>query len=181
MDVEKNQFTASLCEVVAYTAFYKVLKRKKIVLEVIGYILHKGYILSLNADKRRLADLTARGSFVFSEEHKRNVKISAESSRKILYKDGYIVDYVAGDGQEFDLGTNTDQCPVERFCQYCDAREFLRYICALDFINSEYMKSGLVRKKCLADHDEYCELRWKQGEMPDPRINLTNLKRDVKR
>ncbi len=73
------------------------------------------------------------------------------------------VQYLLGDGDEFDLGVNYLQCGNYRFVMKHGGEEFAPYICMSDIALSDAMAWGLIRTQTLADGCDHCDFRFKNG------------------
>lgn len=75
------------------------------------------------------------------------------------YNDGYKVKFIEGVPNGFRFGNNTYQCPIEILYKHFSCLNYLNCICQIDFLRSNYFKTGLKRTKCLAYGDSYCDFR----------------------
>jgi hypothetical protein len=73
------------------------------------------------------------------------------------------VQYLLGDGNEFDLGVNYLQCGNHRFAVEHGGEEFAPYVCMSDIALSDAMGWGLIRTQTLADGCDRCDFRFKSG------------------
>jgi hypothetical protein len=73
------------------------------------------------------------------------------------------VEYLVGDGDEFDFGINYLQCGNLNFVKNHGGEEFAPYVCMSDIALSDAMGWGLIRTQTLADGCEYCDFRFKKG------------------
>lgn len=73
------------------------------------------------------------------------------------------VQYLVGDGKEFDVGINYVGCGNLRFAMSHGGEEFAPYICMSDIALSDALGWGLSRTQTLADGCAYCDFRFKQG------------------
>jgi len=71
------------------------------------------------------------------------------------------IQYLLGDGDEFDLGVNYLQCGNHRFALEHGGEEFAPYICMSDIALSDAMGWGLIRTRTLADGCDHCDFRFK--------------------
>jgi hypothetical protein len=135
-------------------------------LENIGELINEICVNSIERDSKMVAELEQTGEVIFSNENIEETKRCALESRNIKYEKDFIVDFVEGNNEDFDFGLDTHQCPIHLYFKEQDSDEFTKYVCNIDFIRSEYLKSGFKRKKCLSNGDSVCEFRWKKhGEV----------------
>jgi hypothetical protein len=88
---------------------------------------------------------------------------NAIESQKRRYPDDFVFSYVAGDGKEFDYGTDFTECAVCKFFHKQGADEITPYICLSDFPMSRAAGGGLRRTTTLAGGAERCDFRYKRG------------------
>ena len=79
------------------------------------------------------------------------------------YPGASVIEYVEGDGEEFDYGIDYIECAVCKFLRAENAIELAPYSCAIDKPVSELMGWGLTRLKTLAEGYPECEFRFKKG------------------
>jgi hypothetical protein len=87
---------------------------------------------------------------------------NALESQKRQYPGDWVCTVVGGDGEAYDWGIDQVECGICKFFADRDAEEFVPYMCALDFIASDYFGWGLVRTTTLAEGGERCDFRFKR-------------------
>ncbi len=70
---------------------------------------------------------------------------------------------IYGDGKDFDWGIDFTECAICSFFQAQDAREFLPYLCRLDYVTADAFGLGMIRTKTLAEGADRCNPRLKRG------------------
>ncbi|UCH94945.1 MAG: L-2-amino-thiazoline-4-carboxylic acid hydrolase [Candidatus Aminicenantes bacterium] len=163
---DKNPMTQNLIQAAWFLSLYKVLKEYGKSTGEIGKLSYQ--IHENNIKKSPLLRLTLFLSsfFMFTKFSVRSMKKSAEKSQERLYPGDFIVEFVEGNGREFDFGLDTIQCPIYKVFSSQGAGDFTPYICDLDFLRSQYLRSGLHRSKTLAEGGEKCNFRWKRKRKP---------------
>jgi len=73
------------------------------------------------------------------------------------------IEYLVGDGKDFDVGVNYLKCSNYRFAMNHGAKDFAPYICMSDIALSDALGWGLIRTQTLADGCDHCDFRMKQG------------------
>jgi len=163
LDIEHSSwFMDSFIESVAYLSIYKTLIGHS-TLKDIKRIVHQYYSEHMKENEEALLSTGAR---MFTDENISMLRESAKLSEEIKFQDDYIVEFLEGEEDSYNFGNNTYKCPINDFFKKHEASEFMIHICELDYIRSEYMKSGLDRKYCLAKGDTYCSFRWNKGKKP---------------
>ena len=97
----------------------------------------------------------------FTECRQRRARELALESQKRQYVYDWVYSVVEGDGESFDYGLDFVECGICKFFHAQGADEFVRYMCRLDFIMSEWMGMGLVRTTTIAKGGEKCFSGWK--------------------
>lgn len=159
MDVDfSSEMLSIMNEVIDYCALYIVFKNL-LPLDIIEKIILTDYdeMMKEYSDN----DWMKINMEMFSEKNIQEIREAALNSQKSKFTEDYLVYFVEGDGT-FLFGNNTLRCPIHLFCKKAGILEFLETLCSVDYIRSKYMKSGLVREKCLCHpEDEMCTFRWK--------------------
>jgi predicted ArsR family transcriptional regulator len=101
----------------------------------------------------------------FSRWLRRLAKKRAIRSQQRIYPANFVMEFVEGDGQEFDYGVDYIECANCKFLQAEHAFEIAPYVCATDKPISELMGWGLYRTTTIADGSPTCEFRFKKGGM----------------
>ena len=100
--------------------------------------------------------------FMFSRLVRTIIARRARQQQKVRFGD-FEVEYLVGEGSEFDFGVNYLQCGNQTFVKKHGGEEFAPYICMSDIALSEAMGWGLIRTQTLADGCSHCDFRFKNG------------------
>jgi len=73
------------------------------------------------------------------------------------------IEYLIGEGENFDFGVNYLQCGNHRFAMKHGGEAFAPYICMSDIALSDALGWGLKRTQTIADGCHHCDFRFKQG------------------
>lgn len=90
------------------------------------------------------------------------VKRRARKQEKARLGD-FEVEYLIGEGGDFDFGVNYLQCGNLNFTRKYGGEEFAPYVCMSDIALSDALGWGLIRTQTLADGCHYCDFRFKKG------------------
>ena len=99
---------------------------------------------------------------MFSNLIKKLMARRASQQQKTSFGD-FEIEYLIGEGSDFDIGVNYFQCGNHRFVMEHGGAEFAPYICMSDIALSEALGWGLTRTQTLADGCSYCDFRFKKG------------------
>lgn len=99
----------------------------------------------------------------FSPLFRKLIKIRGIRSQQRRYPEDFVLNYVEGDGREFDYGVDYSECATCKFLRAENAFELAPYECATDKPISELMGWGLTRTMTLAEGFPKCDFRFKKG------------------
>ena len=99
---------------------------------------------------------------MFSSLMKKIIATRARQQQKFNFGD-FKIEYLIGEGDDFDLGVNYFQCGNLRFVVEHGGKEFAPYICMSDIALSDAFGWGLLRTQTLADGCDRCDFRFKKG------------------
>ncbi len=103
------------------------------------------------------------GRMNFSRRHLDGLQRKAIESHQHIYPDGYVFDFIEGDGKTFDYGVDYLECGSCKFLAKQGAPELASYLCPVDILYSEALGWGLTRTMTLAEGAERCDFRFKRG------------------
>ena len=135
-----------------------MIKRGYTALEVgrMMYSIYEDQLKDVPAD-----ELENQKALTFSDEYIHIMKRWAESASP--YEWDWKVDFIEGDGVDFDYGLDYRTCPCFEFFKAQKAKELAPFFCLLDFPEARQLKSGFFRTKTLAQGDDRCDFRYKKG------------------
>ncbi len=99
----------------------------------------------------------------FSRYYLNRLRKRAIESHQREYPDGYVYDFIEGDGKTFDYGVDYIECASCKFLARQGASELAPYLCPVDILYSEALGWGLMRTQTLAEGDSKCDFRFKKG------------------
>lgn len=158
---KKNRWTTDLLESAQILALLRAMQGYGITLGETVKVLHEGMQIRLASYPRFLLKLM--GKVQFSRLFLKRLQQQAAETHKRTYPNNFVAEVVIGDGKEFDWGIDFTECAIHKFYRAQNALEFLPYVCRLDYLTSTAFGIGLVRTKTLANGDERCNPRLKQG------------------
>lgn len=79
-----------------------------------------------------------------------------------------VVEFVSGEGAEFEWGYNVKSCAICHAAVKYDAMDLVPYFCAVDDVMSEKGNQGLRRSGSLAVGASHCDFRYRRGGEPKP-------------
>ncbi|MDH3673726.1 MAG: L-2-amino-thiazoline-4-carboxylic acid hydrolase [Gammaproteobacteria bacterium] len=99
--------------------------------------------------------------FMFSGLVRKIMERRARKQQKVRFGD-FGVEYVVGEGDDFDWGINYLQCGNHSFAMKHGGEAFAPYICMSDIALSDALGWGLIRTQTLADGCDHCDFRFKK-------------------
>jgi hypothetical protein len=99
----------------------------------------------------------------FSRHYLKRLRKRAVESHAREYPDGYVFDFIEGDGKTFDYGVDYLECASCKFLAKQGAPELAPYLCPVDILYSEALGWGLTRTMTLAEGAEKCDFRFRKG------------------
>jgi hypothetical protein len=144
-----------------YLAMYRALQRQGRMVEDAGRLAY-----SIGTEQAKAYPYIVRRFMEylwFSRLFRALAKRLKILSRQGRYPGASVIEYVEGDGEEFDYGIDYIECAVCKFLRAENAFELAPYSCAIDKPVSELMGWGLTRLKTLAEGYPRCEFRFKKG------------------
>lgn len=143
-----------------WIAFYQsMLKRSYTALEV-GQMMYSIYENQLK--EIPLDELEKQKALTFSNDYINLLKQWAESTSP--YESDWKLDFIEGNGVDFDYGLDYLACPCLEFFKAQNAEQLAPFFCLLDFPEARQLNSGLFRTKTLAQGDDICNFRFKKDK-----------------
>ena len=158
---KKNRWTADLLESVQILALFRAIQAYGKTRSETAEVLYEGMQIRLASYPRFLLRLIGRVQF--SNLFLKRLQHQAAETHKRAYPNNFVAEVVIGDGKEFDWGIDFTECAIQKFYRAQNALQFLPYLCRLDYLTSAAFGIGLARTKTLANGDERCNARLKQG------------------
>jgi len=143
-----------------YLAMYRALQKQGRTIEDAGRLA-----FMIGTEEARAIPLIARrimGYLWFSPLFTKQIEKRKIRLQQHRYPGESVLNYVKGDGREFDYGVDYIECAVCKFLQAENALELAPYACALDKPVSELMGWGLTRTMTLAEGSPKCDFRFKK-------------------
>lgn len=170
---DENMLTFVFVSSAAALAYMRVLEKYRLPVDRIGGILNEVYAdvyASLPGVARWLLQRSE-----FSSRHRNNLKAFAQESQLRKYPDNWVMEYVEGDGIDFDYGCNYSECAVLKFYRKMGVEKFMPYVCVMDLTSSHALGTGLHRTMTLNYGGNCCDFQFKKDRSSLPGLPLENL------
>ncbi len=143
-------------------ALFKELRKRNISVRNIGQIMYEIRELQTQSSSKLYKNLMA--SLMFSSYIKRSYKKKVKKMTEKNYSENWNMEFVEGDGEEFDWGMNYTDCAVHKFYKKHGGEELLPYVCMSDYALFHGLKNvEFVRTQTLSGGASYCDFRFKKG------------------
>lgn len=174
---EKNFDLFFLIPAIRYFAIYQTLRRQGWTPEDAGELIRE----ISEAEFKAIPGFVRRviGYIWFSPWFTGRLKKYAAESKLRKYPGGYVLDYVEGDGRNFDYGIDWTECGFCKFLRAQNAIELAPYVCAADKAASDMMGWGLTRTMTLSEGREKCDFRYKKGGTTNVAPPINQAGRDI--
>jgi len=150
-----ESWTSSFVESIRCLALYQEMKKVGKPVEETGTILYEAVLSRLG----ELHTSPPANQVLTPEQLMERRKRRAEQSQERRYPEGYVYEFVPGDGLTFDYGYDITECASQKFYHAQGADEFLPFFCKLDFAYSRLYGLGLSRSMTLAQGNPKCDPR----------------------
>jgi hypothetical protein len=144
-----------------YLAVYRAFQRQGGTVEDTGRLVFMMGIAEAKAIPSMIRQLM--GYLWFSPMLTKRIRKREISSQQRAYPGDFVLNYVEGNGRDFDYGVDYIECANCKFLQTENAFELAPYVCATDKPTSELMGWGLARTMTIAEGSSKCDFRFKKG------------------
>ncbi len=157
----RQPFTEFIVFTAMFLALHRVNKTHGRTVEQTGELMYEIGRVFLNSHPAFLRFMFGRMNF--SRRYVDRLRKGAVESRERKYPEGYVINFIEGDGMNFDYGVDYIECGSCKFLAKQDALELAPYLCPVDILYSEALGWGLTRTMTLAEGAEKCDFRFKMG------------------
>ena len=155
---DRNLFNSSIVAGVVALAYIRALESRKVPSASIHESLYGIYFDAYFSLPGLLK--AALRWFEFSRPHMRRLKEFARWTQERAFPENYVVEFIPGDGRNFDFGYDVTECALVKFYRRMHAEEHLPYVCIGDFAASCALKTGLRRTTTLSNGAATCDFRY---------------------
>ena len=99
----------------------------------------------------------------FSRRAMDRMRQGAIESQQRKYPEGNVIEFIDGDGINFDYGVDYLECASCKFLAKQGSSEIAPYLCPVDIHYSKALGWGLIRTMTLAEGADRCDFRFKKG------------------
>ncbi len=143
-------------------ALFKELTKRGSSVRDVGLIMYEIREIQSFNQSRIIKFLTSK--LMFSSFIKNRFKRKIKKMTQNNYPDNWKVEFVEGDGEEFDWGMDYHECAVRKFYEKHGGEELLPYICMSDYAMFNALKNvKFYRTHTISGGGPYCDFRFKKG------------------
>lgn len=157
----KQPFTEFIVFTGMLLAVYRICKSEGRSVEETGGLVYEIGRAFLDSSPSILKPMFGRMNF--SGRYLSRLRDRALESHQREFADGYVYDFIEGDGTTFDYGVDYLECASCKFLARQAAPELAPYLCPVDILYSEALGWGLTRTMTLAEGADRCDFRFKKG------------------
>jgi hypothetical protein len=99
-------------------------------------------------------------------------RISRQTQQQ-KYPGDFVVQFVPGDGRNFDFGLDFTGCAIHKFFQAEQAGHFAKYMCRIDYLTTSYKGIELIRTGTIANGADKCDFRYRLANSSKQYIALS--------
>jgi hypothetical protein len=157
----KNPLLIFFWPTTRYLAVYRALQSQGLTIDDAGRLT-----LMIGTQDLRAVPFIARrfmSTIWFSPWFKARIQKREIKTQQRRYPGDFVINYIQGDGREFDYGVDYIECANCKLLKAERAFELAPYLCAVDKPASELLGWGLTRTMTLAEGFYKCDFRFKKG------------------
>jgi hypothetical protein len=161
---KQNPLTTNLVACSWFLALYRVLQPRGLSDDEIGDLVYRVAEEWVKSSPRwigRLQGLLVKTPLlriVFG-------RISRQSQQQ-KYPGDFVVQFVPGDGRNFDFGLDFTGCAIHKFFQAEQAGHFAKYMCRIDYLTTRFKGIELTRTGTIASGASKCDFRYRLAGNP---------------
>jgi hypothetical protein len=155
----ENLFTQWLHYGIYFLAVYRVVHPKYLLREQVGRVIFDIY-LDMADHPAWLRYLV--GALKYRSGYVDKMRRAAALSQQRRYPGDWVLEFVPGDGGEFDWGLDITECGILKYYRAQGVPELTPYICLGDYVISRAFDRGLVRHETLAEGGTRCDFRYQK-------------------
>jgi len=143
-------------------ALFKELSKRGSSVRDVGKILYEIREIQAFSQSKVMNFLIAKLIFTFLI--KNGFKRKIKKMTQVNYSENWKMEFVEGDGEEFDWGLDYHECAIKKFYEKHGGEELLPYICMSDYAMFNALKNvEFKRTHTIAGGGPFCDFRFKKG------------------
>lgn len=157
----KNPFTQILVRCVSELAIFRILEQNGLSFLEIGEFHYK-FNLAHHKKRREALKKANKDSsqYPFESAYVDYQRQLTKETQERIYPDNWVMDFIDGNGKDFEWGWDIYQCGVQQTYKILDAEKYLPMICLGDFYEAEGLGFGFSRTETLGFGGKKCTHRF---------------------
>ena len=158
---QKNPTTLVLAKCMSDLAIFRVLEKAGFSFREIGEF-HYNYVIAVQKLRREILEKAERdpSQYPFDPVYMDYQKTLTEETQKKLYPDDWVMDFVEGEGENFEWGWDITECGVQKAFKKLGDEKYLPFICLGDHYEAEGLGFGFSRTQALGFGAPFCTHRF---------------------
>lgn len=158
---QRNPTTLVLLKCVSSLAIFLELEIEGFTFKEIGEFFYN-YSLGLHSRRKRILEKAGRvpSLYPFDETYVDYQKKLCENTLKKEYSGDWVMEFVEGDGRNFDWGWNIYECGVQKAYKAFNGERFLPFMCLGDYYEAQVLGFGFSRTQTLGFGAPLCDHRF---------------------
>lgn len=178
----KSPLTQILVRCVSELAIFRVLERNGLSFREIGEFHYRFNLKHHKKRREALVQANKKPSqYPFESVYIEYQRKLTEETQARIYPDNWIMEFVEGQGNNFEWGWDIYQCGVQQAYKILKGEKYLPLICLGDFYEAEGLGYGFSRTESLGFGGKKCTHRFvKQSKAPKawPPYDLEEFNKD---
>lgn len=173
---QKNPTTLILLRCVSNLAIFRILEKEGYSFEEIGEFYYN-YSLGNHQKRKLILEKAGRepAQYPFEKSYLDYQKKLCEDTQRREYLGDWVMDFVEGDGTNFEWGWNIHECGVQKAYEKLGGLKFLPFICLGDHYEAEALGFGFSRTQTLGFGAPLCDHRFIKNTTTKPAWPPYNL------
>ena len=157
----RNLFISTLTAKVSLLAIFRILEKEGYTYREIGKFNNRYKEIETKNDMER-AEKSGENLLdaMFSDIYIKSLKRYCNISQKRKYPDDWVMQFVDGTNEEFDIGFNISECGILKAYKKLGAEKYVPFACLLDLAHAHVLGYGLSRTKTIANGASGCDHRY---------------------
>jgi len=157
----KNPFTQILVRCVSELAIFRILEKNGLSFLEIGEFHYK-FNLAQHIKRREALKKANKNpsQYPFEPAYVDYQRQLTKETQERVYPDNWVMDFIDGNGIDFEWGWDIYQCGVQQAYKILDAEKYLPMICLGDFYEAEGLGFGFSRTETLGFGGKKCTHRF---------------------
>lgn len=158
---KQNSGTGNLLGGAMLLAIIRCLEGQGLSRREIGSAIYETFEVFFKSRPRLLRCLM--GKMMLSNYFIKKRKRQMDRSQLREYPEGFVSEFVEGDGADFDFGLNTVECAICKFYKKQGAEQYIPYLCLGDYAMFQALGIGFTRTQTIGNGAPKCDFRFKKG------------------